>query len=304
MSTFQSPKAAAAALVFLILYTVYVLAAGKIVYKEGFKTVYTFLLVYGLIRFGGQLCGVVFAALGLEHWQWLIAYLVLGAEGYFALVLTGFRFIVKGQRDKFGTSWLEPTKQEKNAVFKNPSSTPFQLLGAKYPIKWFFHSILVGANVIIIYGGTSTAGKSVEELSADPLTLSTAKICRTVGQALFLASTLFVIGLAYYTYLVEKVNQSYPVKAAMVAAPFLTVRGIFGILSVYIPSMDYYSTANYTATGLNARFVTFEYVLGTTMEFITGALFIGSYYFQHYENKPNINQQPKFSDEESQSSTN
>jgi ABC-type multidrug transport system permease subunit len=113
MSGFQSPKSGAAALVFLILYTAYTLAVIVIVTRLGWKTVYSLLLYYGLVRFGCQLCGVVYSAIGVEHWQWLIGYLVLGAQGYFALILAAFRFIIKGQREKFGHSWLAPSKDEK-----------------------------------------------------------------------------------------------------------------------------------------------------------------------------------------------
>lgn len=288
MSTFKSPKAAAAALVFLVLYTFYTIAAISNSFRIGWKTVYSFLVFYGLVRFGSQLCGVVFSAVGLDHYQWLIAYLILGAQGYFTLVYCGFHFIVKGQRDKYGYSWLDPTKEQQREILDSPSSSMFHVLTAKYPIWRSFKMLLIAANVLVIYGGSSTAGKSIDELNADPDLKSTAKICRTVGQAFFLVLTFVVIGVSYYSYLIEKVQNSYPLKSVMFASPFLIVRGIFGIISIFIPDMDYYSTQNYTANGLNAKFVVYEYVLGTTMEFIAGSLFIASSYLTQSKQKQTV----------------
>ena len=112
MSVFASPKGAAAGLTFFILYTFYCIAALNVIRIEGWKTIYTFLVVYGVIRFGGQLCGVIFSRLGIDHWQWLIAYLILGAEGYFVLVLFGMNLIFHAQLETVGWSWLKPTKNQ------------------------------------------------------------------------------------------------------------------------------------------------------------------------------------------------
>lgn len=279
MSTFESPKAAAAALVFLILYLFYTIAAVNIIRLKGCRSRYSFLTLYGVIRFGGQLCGVVFAALGLAHWQWLIAYLVLGAEGYFVLVLFTFHYLIQAQKKYFGWSWLRPTKEEKAKLKSQKHSFFLKRLAGYISIFEIFHLLLIPANVCIIYGGTSTAGKTTQEIADDPSIITKSRILRTVGQALFLGETLFIVVMAMYVYFVEQIKNLVHLTAIFMVSPFLTIRGIFGILSIYISSMNYYDSSNYTALGLSSQFVTYEYVLGTTMEFISGAILIFGFYW-------------------------
>lgn len=299
MSVFESPNSGAAALVFLILYTVYTVAVIVIVTRLGWKTVYSLLLYYGIVRFGSQLCGVVYSAIGVEHWQWLIAYLILGAQGYFALILAAFRFIIKGQREKFGHSWLDPSKDKKLQMINLQNNVLYRFYGRFTPWKIIRYT-MIASNILIIYGGSSVAGKTIEELNADPSTRNTARICRTVGQAMFLCLTLSVIGLSYYSYFVEKITDNYHIQAVMFSAGFLIVRGIFGLLSIYVSAMDYYAFNNYSQNGLKPKFVIAEYVMGTTMEFIVGSLFIAAYYYTNYKQSYNVEQKDLESDAENQ----
>ncbi|KAK6461047.1 hypothetical protein DFJ63DRAFT_343231 [Scheffersomyces coipomensis] len=55
---------------------------------------------------------------------------------------------------------------------------------------------------------------------------------------------------------------------------------IFGILSIYVQRMNYYDFNNYTTSGLSSSFVTFEYVLATTMEFIVAVGYISNFYIK------------------------
>jgi hypothetical protein len=159
---------------------------------------------------------------------------------------------------------------------------------------------MIASNILIIYGGSSVAGKTIEELNADPSTRNIARICRTVGQAMFLCLTLVVIGLSYYSYYVEKVTDSYHIQAVMFSAGFLIVRGIFGVLSIYISAMDYYFFDNYSQNGLKPGFVVAEYVMGTTMEFVVGSLFIAAYYYTAYKQNSDVERKDLESDAENQ----
>lgn len=291
MSVFVSPKGAAAGLTFFILYTFYCIAAFNVVRKEGWKTIYTYLVMYGVIRFAGQLCGVVFSRLGIDHYQWLIAYLVLGAEGYFVLVLFGMNLIIQAQREIVGWSWLKPTKEQR----KTKTVTGwFKKLSMKFPFKSVFHLILIPANVLIIYGGSSTAGKTSEDLINDS-SLTTSRALRATGQAVFLTLTIVVIVLAIYLYWKEGIKH-LKLYSVLMAAPFITVRGIFGVLSIYISNMDYYNFQNYNDKGLKSLFITYEYVLGTTMEFITASIYMASYYYLKYNQPQTLSDNEKLED--------
>ena len=67
-------------------------------------------------------------------------------------------------------------------------------------------------------------------------------------------------------------------RQVFIVAPFLLVRGVFGILSIYLDKMDYFLLSNYTAEGLASSFVAYEYIMGTTMEFVSATVFISTYY--------------------------
>lgn len=97
-----------AASIFLALYLIYTLFTIGIVWHKGtLRTIYAGLLFFGMIRMGAQLCGIAFASLGYEHWQWLVAYLVLGAEGYFVLILTSFYMVSHAHIAAKNESWLK-----------------------------------------------------------------------------------------------------------------------------------------------------------------------------------------------------
>lgn len=88
---------------------------------------------------------------------------------------------------------------------------------------------------------TTKAGNHVEEMRQ-------AKSLRGAGQGIFLAETVVLFLLALYLFFWRNVR-GYKVKAVMVAWPFLLVRGIFGVISVFVDKFNYYDFDNYTAAG-------------------------------------------------------
>lgn len=283
MSGFISVESGIAASVFLALYTIFLGFMIFIIFQKGFKTVYTFIFFFTLFRFGGQLCGVVYAKVGPEHWQWLIAYLVLGAEGYFALIFAAFRFTCKAQVDEFGKSWVLST---------GPGPWGFFLL-KRITKTWvnIFHFILIPANALVISGGSMLAGIDPSEMNDEKSKINTSKALRTTGQVLFLLMTFASIWLNIHVYYKERVRNITTI-AVMIAAPFLVVRGLFGILSIYITKMNYFQLSNYTGSGINHDLVVYEYVLATTMEFIA-ALVLMSRYF-HEEKVAKTSEEEKY----------
>ncbi|EMG49658.1 hypothetical protein SBY92_004471 [Candida maltosa Xu316] len=272
-----------AASVFLVLYTIYTAFTIKVVYDKGWRSIYTSLLIFGIFRVCGQFSGVAFAALGYEHYQWLIAYLVFTAEGYFVLILSSFHLLAKAQVDVFGYSWIRPTRKQREEQRKNATNWR-QKLHASLPPSTVFHALLIPANAFIISGGSMLTGQGIDNI--DQNKLHTSKALRTVGQIVFLAQTLMAILLAVYVYFKEGLRH-HNVYAIFLVAPFLLVRGIFGIMSIYVNEMNYYDMRNYSEDGLKPKFVVFEYVLAATMEFIAGSIYISLYYFDKTKKNEN-----------------
>ncbi|GEQ68410.1 hypothetical protein JCM33374_g2078 [Metschnikowia sp. JCM 33374] len=266
MSGFASQASGIAASVYLGLYSIFLAFMTYVVAKRGFKTLFTFIFVFCVLRVGGQLCGVVYAQAGPQYYKWLIAYLVLQAEGYFTLILTCFRFTCKAQLEEHGSSWVTTTGPQ----------TP---LMSKWNITWMnmFHYILVPANAFLIAGGSMTAGIDPTDASSYTNKIHIARGLRTAGQIIFLLMTLISISVNMHVFLNERIRNRTTI-SVMLAGPFLIVRGVFGVLSIYIDDMNYFDLSNYMSGGVNKNLVIYEYVLATTMEFLTAVILMTRFF--------------------------
>lgn len=281
-----------AASIFLVLFFIYTLFAARVVYEKGFKSIYTSLLLFGIFRVCGQFCGVAFAKLGYDHYQWLIAYLVFSAEGYFTLILASFHLIANAQVAKTGESWVRPTPEQRKQIKAN-AKTLLEKFNAYFPPSTIFHMLLIPANALIISGGTILVGQ--QPGNYNPQTVASSEGLRTAGQVIFLSQTCVAVCLAIYVYFKEGIRHCN-INSVFLVAPFILVRGIFGVLSIYLDDMNYYDVANYTAKGFHTKFVIYEYVLATSMEFITGCIYVSNYYFDTRTNKKSENDE-KYIDE-------
>lgn len=271
MSDFKSEDLGIAASVYLAIYTVFAGLMTFVVFKKGFATVYTFIWVFSLFRFFGQVCGVVYASLGPAHWQWLIAYLVLGAEGYFTLIFAAFRFTCRAQLNEFGSSWV---------LELGPPIRSF-ILRRNFTWAELFRVILIPANVLVIAGGATLAGMADSDNIKESEVKSSEHL-RSAGQCLFLAMTVIAILLNIYVYVKERVRNHITV-GVMCASPFLLVRGIFGVLSIYINSMNYFNSINYATSSASRQVTIYEYLMGTTMEFIAACCLMTRIFYESRE---------------------
>uniref|UniRef100_A0A060TCL6 ARAD1B17380p n=1 Tax=Blastobotrys adeninivorans TaxID=409370 RepID=A0A060TCL6_BLAAD len=265
------------AAIFLSLYTVYEVIAIMAIRTHGFKSRYTILGIFALLRIGAQLCAVVFASKGYSAINWLIAYLVLGAEGYFSLVLGSFLFLAKGETMELGTCSVRYSKEELEIKSGgDPVRKRFYKLTS--PAGLFHHS-LIPANAIIIAGGSMLSGATPDESDYDSK-VKTSKGLRGAGQAIFLVNTALV-GL-YAVYLLTRKFVRIPIVYLVLAAvPFLLVRGVYGLLSPFVSIFNYFDMSNYTSHGVSTGFVVCEYILGAAMEFIAASILISSYFFRN-----------------------
>ena len=112
--------------------------------------------------------------------------------------------------------------------------------------------------------------------------LLTAKIMRTVGQSTFLAINVFLLYCILDTIRqsrLEKPNKrTHPTLLILLAIwPCLFIRGLYGIMSGVLPAFNYFNPDNYGQTGLKDSFLASEYVMGTTMEWVSCTMLMLTY---------------------------
>ncbi|KAA8898991.1 hypothetical protein TRICI_006415 [Trichomonascus ciferrii] len=223
-----------------------------------------------------MLCAVVFAKLGYEHINWLIAYLILGAEGYFTLILATFFFLAYAEHLATGTSVIKPSKEEIKRQY--PTQKERTLATIRSPT-FLFHFFLIPANALVIAGGSKMAGVKPDDSDYDKQ-IQTAKGLRGAGQAMFVLEVIIVLLTALYL-LFKRNIRVYMVYACFVAWFPLFIRGIYGILSVFLQKLNYFDLSNYTASGISSTFLATEYILGTTMEYIAALCLISTYFIRN-----------------------
>ncbi|GLB41454.1 hypothetical protein LshimejAT787_1000540 [Lyophyllum shimeji] len=268
-----------AALVFLILYAILfvILVLGYVTGRLRLRSRYSVITFHVAVRLASQATGLAFGIVGYGNVNLLIAYFILGAEGYFTLVLCTYRFLISWHYHNFEChdSWLEPRHPPGTPWYKRFANS-FDLSGSKRSPMGIMHYFLIAANAIIISGGSSAAGgqTNAKDFNAN---ISKAKIMRTVGQSIFLtinALLLVCICQAIVQYRRERPGKKvHPTLLILLAAwPLLFVRGVYGILAGVYPSFNYFNPNNYGEHGLTDAFVISEYILSTTMEWTSCAL--------------------------------
>ncbi|SPO30763.1 uncharacterized protein UTRI_05380 [Ustilago trichophora] len=306
---------ASASLVFLVLYLIVfiILCSLFALRKVHWKSRWLVLLLHVLVRLASQACGLSFGLIGYRNIDLLIAYYVLGAEGYFTLVRNHWN----------GHSWIEPIdptqeragwrKRFKRLLQGKPSenSPTAKLVLA---VDW----LLVAANAIIVAGGSLSSGaysssnnRTQEQKQA---LLDTSKGMRAAGQAVFLTiNTLLLVCIVVTihqhrlfrfddysnrnvenetaTITREKVGKDSANKSEsrpwyahptllllLLTWPFLAVRGAFGVAQALLPDLNFFNSEVYDANNLTAQFVTEESCFVTMMEFISAAILTATYW--------------------------
>ncbi|CDR98607.1 hypothetical protein [Sporisorium scitamineum] len=277
---------ASASLVFLILYSILfiILSTLFILRKVPWISRWLVLLLHVLVRLASQACGVSFGVIGYRNIDLLIAYYVLGAEGYFALVVCTARYLIAWQRNHWGYSWLEPADPTKErAGWGKRFQRLFRWRSDGAPSnRWIMMVdwMLIAANAIIISGGSvSSAAYTDRDLTPSEVKskLDAANGMRAAGQAVFLAINTALLACIAVT--VQRPWYAHPtLLLLLITWPFLMVRGIFGVLQAVIPDLNYFNSEVYDANNLTQQFVTEETCMVTMMEFISAAILTSTFF--------------------------
>ncbi|SPO30983.1 uncharacterized protein UTRI_05380_B [Ustilago trichophora] len=200
---------ASASLVFLLLYLILfiILCTLFALRRVQWKSRWLILLLHVLVRLASQACGLSFGLIGYRNIDLLVAYYVLGAEGYFTLVVCTARFLIAWQRNHWnGYSWIEPIdptkeragwrKRFKRLLQGKPSEDS---LAAKLVVvvDW----LLVAANTIIVTGGSLSSAAYSNSSGLTQMQrqarLDASKGMRAAGQAVFLVvNTMLLVSIA------------------------------------------------------------------------------------------------------------
>ncbi|KIM74424.1 hypothetical protein PILCRDRAFT_92595 [Piloderma croceum F 1598] len=275
---------ARAALMFLILYTILLafLLFGYFTRRLRLRSRYTVILFHVTIRLASQATGFAFGVVGYANTSLLIAYFILGAEGYFTLVLCTYRFLISWQTHNFAShdSWLEPRYPPGTPIFKRLILS-FIFVGQRRRPMSLMHNLLIAANLLIIIGGSMMRSGQDSVRGFDP-NIVTAKAMRTAGQATFLTINAFLLYC-----IIDTIRQSrrenpgqgtHPTLLLLLATwPLLFVRGLYGVMSGVLPAFNYFNPNNYGETGLLDSFVISEYIMGTAMEWTSCVLLMATY---------------------------
>ncbi|WOO86341.1 uncharacterized protein LOC62_07G009822 [Vanrija pseudolonga] len=268
------------------LYMAYMYATKQYKWKSRF----TILFFHATLRVASQGCGIAFGILAWSNVNVFVAYLILGAEGYFSLTIASYYFLHHYLLKHFGSSRLIPLELDKMPA-ADRRKRAFMLM-AMLPVvmPWKFwqndlmaiiDSWLIPANAIIIAGGSMMAGamdpnsSQYKGLTPEQIQakinhkLDVSKALRTTGQAIFLALTV-IFGVFVLHTLRRGQRHGGITKTIIlfvIVAIMLHVRGIFGVLQAAVYSLSYYNPANFAADGLTHRFTALEYCLAVLPEF-------------------------------------
>jgi hypothetical protein len=280
---------AIAALVYLILYAILfvILILGYTTRRLELKSRYSTITFHVFVRLASQATGLAFGIIGYSNIRLLVAYFILGAEGYFTLVLCTYRFLISWQTHNSNAhdSWLEP-KHPPGTTGWQKFKHAFDIFGegGKRPMS-IIHWILIGANAVIISGGSMLA--NINNYTDPNKIRSTLRTARATGQGIFLGITIFLLYCIVSTIVQckrERGGTIHPtLKILLCVWPLLFTRGIYGVLAGVLTAFNYWSPTNYGPDGLTHSFLASEYVLSTTMEWSACALLMLTWVTSRHE---------------------
>ncbi|TXT04794.1 hypothetical protein VHUM_04062 [Vanrija humicola] len=261
------------------IYMAYMYATKQYKWKSRFSI----LFFHATLRVASQACGIAFGILAWENIDVFVAYLILGAEGYFSLTIAAYYFLHHYLLKHFGSSRLLPAELDKmpKAERRQRMWMLLAMLPVVMPWRFWKHDLmaivdswLIPANSMMAgamdKNSSQYAGLSDQEIQ-DRMDhkLSVSKGLRSAGQAVFLVLTVLYGVLILHTLRRGQRHGGITktILLFVIVAIMLHVRGIFGVLQAAVYSLSYYNPENYNSEGLTHRFTALEYCLAVLPEF-------------------------------------
>jgi hypothetical protein len=271
---------ASAALVFLILYAILfaLLLLGFLTGRLKLRSPFGGILYYIAIRLSSQGVGLAFGVVGSANIGLLVAYFILGAEGYLSLVMCTHWLVLSWQRHSSTPElWLKPRFVPGTPWYKRFISA-FTIVDSNNRLTPVGHMLQTAAHSLIMTGGTmvNTELQSNRNVPA-------AKGLRTAGQAVSLTINIVVIycilNAIRKSRRASHDKRTHPTLLVLSAAcPLLLIRGVYGVMTGILPAFNYYNPHNYGNSGFVRSFVISEYIMGPATEWAACALLMLTYF--------------------------
>jgi len=279
---------ASAALVFLILYTTLFAPlllgslTGRLKFCSPYGGILFTILFHVVLRLASQATGLAFGIVGSANISLLVAYFILGAEGYFTLIYCMDYFLISWQYPSSASDLcLEPRFAPGTPWYKRLISS-FAIVDSNHRPTAVGYILLSSAHGIIISGGTMVVrdNNTVQQFNRNP---PAAQALRTAGQAILLIINIRLIYCIVDT--IRKSRRKNPGKRThptllllFATCPLLFVRGLYGVMSGVLPAFNYFNPDNYGEMGFTSSFVISEYIMGPTMEWGSCTLLMLAYF--------------------------
>ena len=244
---------------------------------------YSLLYFHVIVRIASQACGVAFGINGFSNMGVFLAYLILGAEGYFTLVrhprdstflhlnhfqvLCAYRFLISWHEHNHPShkSWLETTEMFTSPKARRPliRATVWLMAGILTPFLDYYtpifiiHCILLLGNTLIITGGSFVANSTKEGADERKVAKNAiiSKALRTSGQSFFLGvNVLLFFAIAWTIFSARQKRQGasdgarrriHPTLILLSVAWIpLMIRGIFGVLQAAVFRLSYNNSSS------------------------------------------------------------
>jgi len=209
----------------------------------------------------------------------MLTHLYRSAEGHFTLVLCTYRFLVSWlchnsttrlePRHLLGTPFSEWFRDSFRIFRKDKTVGPMAIL----------NTLLTFSNTLIIVGALLVIGSNARQAERN---MPIARDMRVLGQSVFLCITIYLLFCIIDS--IHQYKQDHPdtrvhptLYLLLATWPCLFVRGLYGILSPVVTMFNFLSPSNSGPDGLTDGYVISEYLLSTTMEWISCALLMMTY---------------------------
>ncbi|KAF8172235.1 hypothetical protein K438DRAFT_1851771 [Mycena galopus ATCC 62051] len=307
---------AGAGLLFMILYFFVFLwlLLTYITRRIKLRSRWSILFFHVVIRLASQACGIGFGILGFSNIGIFTAFLILGAEGYFTLVLCTFRFVISWHQHNLpgGVSWLEPRRGADDGLSWRARARrsltlvllgPFALLFYRENIMATFHILLILANTTIVVGGSFLANANFADFDSPETQhkLLISRISRTAGQSVFLALNLVLLFVLLLTARNDRRSRArkgglgfHPTLVLLLIAWIpLIVRGTYGVLQSADFALSYFDFNNYGPHGFTAHYTLVEYLMGVTPSGSRACVLLSCTYFTSKNDPPKPEVRPR-----------
>lgn len=261
MSTFVNTGDGVAAIIFLVLYVLLLLATVNITRIEGWFLVYGFLVVVTLFGFGTSLCNVVHATPAHNDLTpWLISGRIMAAQGYVFNICLLFFYVSRAQTREFGFLTLKPSGKQQVKMY-----------GIFGCVSWrvMLYTLVLAADTAIMYSLVDVICRDPSGRTK-PRYYTTARVVGTVGYSLLLVVLFKVMWFAVDGFLNLDTKKQPDFLLALILAPLLAVHAVYGILEIFLVILIPYAE---TKGGIAIR-----YLMGMMTMFIAAAVMVSFYY--------------------------